>query len=230
MKILGISGSPRVEQRSGTVKLVKHILEHTGCEYELVSLQGKTISGCIACMGCADDNICKVQDDFVPLRQRIVEADAYVLGGVNYFNTLNAVMHAFLERWYQFRHREVDTLWGKLAVTVGLGGVMPAPPTEVMNFFCGANFIKVVDSVQATGALGCCYCGYGETCKVGGHYMIHGPGVPITPETIPDVMKDQCALDAGAKAGKTLGDALRAGNDRAAVAKEVQEMMMGHHA
>ncbi len=225
MKILGISGSPRSEKRSGTTKLLRHVLEHTGMDYELISLQGKKISGCIGCMACADDNICKVEDDLAPLRDKITEADAYVLGGVNYFSTLNAVMHAFLERWYQVRHREADILWGKLAVTVGLGGAMAQPPTDVMNSFCAYNLIKVVDTVHATGAFGCCYCGYGETCKVGGHYAINGPGVPITQESIPDVMKDQCALEAGARAGKALGDALKNGHDRVNVAQEVQAEM-----
>jgi multimeric flavodoxin WrbA len=229
MKILGISGSPRSEKRSGTIKLLKHILEHTGVDYELVSLHGKTINGCIGCGACAGDNICKVKDDFTPLRDKVVEADAYVLGGVNYFSTLNAVMHAFLERWFQFRHREANMLAGKLAVTVGLGGVMPQPPTGVMNTFCGYNSIKVIDTVHATGASACCYCGYGETCKVGVHYALHGPGVPITPELIPEVMKDQCALEAGAAAGKRLGDALRNGHDRKTVAEEVEAEMRKLH-
>lgn len=48
MKILGISGSPRKEDVSGVLKLVKTVLENTDCDYELVSLRGKTISGCIA--------------------------------------------------------------------------------------------------------------------------------------------------------------------------------------
>ena len=123
-------------------------------------------------------------------------------------------MHAFLERWYQFRNREANIMWGKLAVTVGLGGAMAKPPAEVMNSFCTYNLMKVVDTVHATGAWGCCYCSYGETCKAGGHYAIHGPGVPITGDSIPDVMKGQCALEAGAKAGKALGDVLRSGYDR----------------
>ena len=41
MKILAISGSPRIEKRSSTLKLVKAVAENTGCEYDLVSLAGK---------------------------------------------------------------------------------------------------------------------------------------------------------------------------------------------
>jgi multimeric flavodoxin WrbA len=38
MKVLGISGSPRKEGTSGVYKLVKTVVENTGCEYEVVSL------------------------------------------------------------------------------------------------------------------------------------------------------------------------------------------------
>ncbi|MBU0767898.1 MAG: NAD(P)H-dependent oxidoreductase [Proteobacteria bacterium] len=59
MKILGIAGSTRKEKQSGVYTLVQTVLENTGCEYELISLKGKKISGCIACLGCVKDNICK---------------------------------------------------------------------------------------------------------------------------------------------------------------------------
>jgi multimeric flavodoxin WrbA len=226
MKILGISGSPRTELCSGSIKVVQKILESTGCEYELISLQGKNIGGCIACMACAGDNVCKVNDDMKTMRDKIVEADAYVLSGVNYFNTLNAVMHCFLERWYQFRHREADILWGKLAVTVSLGGADSAPPAEVLNSFCTYNMIKVVDNVQGTGAFGCYYCGYGETCKVGGHYAINGPDCPINDDIIPDVTKDEKVMLAAEQAGKKLGEQLRSPDyDRMSTAQEVRSAL-----
>lgn len=226
MKILGISGSPRPESRSGSIKVVQKVLENTGCEYELISLHGKKIGGCIACMGCVKDNVCKVHDDMEPLRDKIVEADAYVLAGVNYFDTLNAVMLCFMERWYQFRHREADILWGKLAVTVSLGGFNPAPPAEMLNTMCLYNAIKVVDTVEGIGAFGCCYCSYGETCKVGGHYNKYGPDAPITPETIPDVTKDEKVMLAAEQAGKKLGEQLRSADySREKTAQEVMESM-----
>ncbi len=58
MKILGISGSPRAEGTSGVYTLVKTVLENTGHDYEIESLKGKKISGCICCLGCVEDNIC----------------------------------------------------------------------------------------------------------------------------------------------------------------------------
>ena len=80
MKILGLVGSARKERRSGVHTLVTTVLENTGLEYDMIHLRGKQISGCIACLGCAKDNICKVQDDLEPMREQIVDADAYVVG------------------------------------------------------------------------------------------------------------------------------------------------------
>ena len=52
MKVLAVSGSPRIEKRSSTLKLVKAVAENTGCEYDLVSLAGKKFTGCIGCGLC----------------------------------------------------------------------------------------------------------------------------------------------------------------------------------
>ena len=88
MKILGIVGSNRKEGVSGVHQLVTTVLENTEYEFELVSLRGKKINGCIACLGCVKDNICKVKDDLSELRPLIAEADAYVIGAPNFYSTL----------------------------------------------------------------------------------------------------------------------------------------------
>jgi multimeric flavodoxin WrbA len=130
MKILGIAGSTRSSEKSRVERLVNVVLDHSGCAYELISLRERKISGCIACLGCAKDNICKVHDNVALLRDKIVEADAYVIGAPNYYSTLNAVTHAFMEPWFQFRHQEGNLLWGKLAVAVGVGGDVRHTPRQ----------------------------------------------------------------------------------------------------
>ncbi|WP_005033419.1 flavodoxin family protein [Holophaga foetida] len=226
MKILGISGSPRDEKRSGVYHLVETVLKHTGCEYELVSLRGKQISGCTACLGCAKDNICRVNDDLTPLRPKIVEADAYVIGAPNYYSTMNAATHAFLERWFQFRHQEGSALWGKLAVSVGVGGTDgKAVPWDMEKFFL-YNFIESVAKVAGQGAASCFSCGYGETCKVGIPTMLFGPDPKITDEMIPDVSRQPAVMKAAADAGRLLGERLRKGHDRKAVTQAMQAHLM----
>jgi multimeric flavodoxin WrbA len=226
MKILGIAGSTRKEKQSGVYTLVQTVLENTGCEYELISLKGKKISGCIACLGCVKDNICKLEDDLSELRDKVVEADAYVIGAPNYYSTLNAVTHAFLERWFQFRHQEGDTLWGKLGVAVGVGGTSGQFPADDIDKFFAYNFIETAAKVAGQGAASCFSCGYGETCKVGVPHMLYGEGVKITEKMIPSVTKQPDVMKAAAGAGKLLGRRLNEGHDRIQVTQKMQQKFM----
>jgi multimeric flavodoxin WrbA len=226
MKILGISGSPRKEGTSGVYKLVQTVLENTDIDYEIVSLKGKKISGCIACLGCVKDNVCKVEDDLTPLREKIVEADAYVIGAPNYYATLNAATHALLERFFQFRHQEGNLLWGKLAVAVGVGGTSGRFPADDLEKFFLYNFIETVAKVTGQGAASCYSCGHGETCAVGIPSMLHDKGFKISPEMIPDVTKQPKVMVSAAEAGKLLGQRLHNSHDRMAVTQKMQQKMM----
>lgn len=226
MYILGISGSPRKDDASGVNKLIRTVLENTACNYELVSLRGKKISGCIACLGCVKDNVCKVDDDLTDLRQKIVAADAYVIGAPNYYSSMNATTHAVMERWFQFRHQEGDILWGKLGVAVGVGGTAGVFPANDIEKFLLYNFIETVAKVSGQGAASCYSCGYGETCKVGIPHLLHGEGLRISPDLIPDVTEQPEVMQSAADAGKLLGSRLRNGHDRTQVAANMQQKMM----
>jgi multimeric flavodoxin WrbA len=207
MKILGISGSPR--KGSTTDQLVQATLDGAECETKFFSLAGKNIRPCIACLGCVKDNVCVLKDDLAEMRQAIVDADAYVIGAANYFAVLNGLAHCFLERWYQFRHREGKAVAGKLGVAVGVGGGDPSAPAANIETFFRYNQIECVDTVTARGPASCFTCGYGETCKVGAIHMFFGPGTKITPEIIPDLSKQPEALEAARAAGKKLSDRLK---------------------
>ncbi len=226
MKILGVVGSGRKESVSGVHQLVTTVLENTNHDYTLVSLRGKKINGCIACLGCVKDNICKVQDDLTEIRSLIAEADAYVIGAPNYYSTFNAVTHAFLERWYQFRHQEGDTLWGKLGVAVGVGGTSGAFPADDIEKLFLYSFIETVAKVTGQGAASCFSCGFGETCKVGVPALLYGEGVKITADMIPQVTRQPEVMEAAAAAGQQLGERLRNGHDRQAVSQKMQQTLM----
>ena len=202
MKVLGISGSPR--PGSTTDQLVKEVLSTIECETEFVSLAGRTIGPCVACLGCVKTNVCVVKDDLAELRQSIVDADAYVIGAANYFAVLNGLTHCFLERWYQFRHREGKDLAGKLGVAVGVGGGDGETPAKNIQTFFQYNQIECVDTVTAQGPACCFTCGFGEECKVGAIHMFFGPGTKITPEIIPELSKQPDAIAAAHAAGKNL--------------------------
>ncbi len=208
MKVLGISGSPR--KGSTTEKLVQEVLAGVeGCQTEFVSLAGKSIGPCIACLGCVETNVCVLKDDMASLRASIVEADGYVIGGANYFGNLNGLAHCFMERWYQFRHQEGKSVAGKIGVAVGVGGGDPKPAVETVQTFFQYNQIECIGNVTAQGPASCFVCGFGETCKVGAIHMFFGPGTKITEEITPSLAKQPEVLSAARHLGKDLSDRLR---------------------
>jgi len=210
MKVLGVSCSPRSGQT--TDKLVKEVLGAVdkGIETEFLSLAGKQICPCIACLGCVKDNVCVLKDDMAKLRDLVVSADAYVIGGANYYSRLNGLGSCFLERWYQFRHREGKDVAGKLGVAVGVGGGAPEPVvSDIRNYF-QYNQVECVADVVAQGVPSCFTCGYGEGCKVGAIHMFFGPGTKITDEITPSLDKQPESIAAAHAAGKTLSKRLQA--------------------
>jgi multimeric flavodoxin WrbA len=225
MKILGISGSPRSEKTSGTYHLVKTVLEATGLDHELISLRGRKINGCIACLGCVHDNTCVINDGMAELRDKILASDAYVIGAPNYYSAVNGTTQSFLERWFQFRHRTGDFLWGKLAVAIGVSGGGGDTVADQIETFMGYNFIETVAKVSTQGAASCYSCGYGATCQVGLPVMLYGPDVEITEEIIPDVKKQVETIKDAEAAGKLLAQRVQE-HDRAAVTGKMQKLMM----
>lgn len=207
MKVLGISGSPREDET--TSKLVREVLRGVECEKEFVSLSGLQIGPCTACLRCVRDNVCKVHDDMEELREKIVAADAYVIGAANYYGVLNGLAHCFLERFYQFRHREGKCVAGKLGVAVGVGGSSGEPVTENIRTFFQYNQIECLGEVTAQGAASCFRCGYGETCKVGAIHNSFGPGAKITPEITPDILKQPDKIESAQALGRMLSGRLR---------------------
>ena len=134
--------------------------------------------------------------------------------------------HAFLERWFQFRHQESNTLWGKLGVAIGVGGTIGQFPADDIEKFFMYNFIETIAKVTGQGAASCYYCSYGETCKVGILYMLYGDGLKIVDENIPDVTKQTDVMQSAFEAGKLLGKRLKRDHNREQVTSRVQLKMM----
>ncbi len=227
MKVLGISGSPRKSHT--TEELVKTILDATGLETELISLQDMTINGCICCLGCVEDNICKVRDDYIPLMHKVLEADAIVIGAPNYFGRLNALTHSLLERFYCFRHDKDGhggmKLSGKIGAiaSVGGGGEWEMPGREIkmceiagddIKGFFDYNGIECVGVVAAQGAVACFSCGYGEVCSVSGVKKFFGQDAKISTDIIPCLDKQPEVINRAKLLGKTLRERLEKNYDR----------------
>lgn len=102
MKVIAFNGSSRKE--GNTALLLNTVMAEMaaeGVETELYSLAGKPIQGCIACYKCFErkDRRCAVDKDIVnECIEKMVAADAILLGSPTYFADVSAAMKALIER------------------------------------------------------------------------------------------------------------------------------------
>ncbi len=212
MKILGICGSGR--PNGITTEVMQGILLATECEYEYITLAGKQINGCQGCLQCVGDNVCKQQDDWNAIGQKMLDADAIVFGAPNYYGIINGLAHACLERTFCFRHQENFLLAGKLGVAVGVDGWdKQTHSSRVIDYIkrvMQSNMMAIVGTVYAEGYDQCYSCGYGENCAAGGVVAKHGFLTDIRPEHCPPRFGKQAEASFQAKrTGKMLGSILR---------------------
>ncbi len=102
MKAVAINGSPR--KGGNTEILLKQVLAPlaaSGWETEFIQLGGSDIRGCRACYHCFDtkDSQCGQKNDcFNDCFDKIVAADAIILGSPTYFTDVSTEMKALLDR------------------------------------------------------------------------------------------------------------------------------------
>lgn len=189
--ILAISGSPRKDRMIHNT--LKEILR--GCKepYEIITLSGKRINGCIACTMCANDNICKVKDDWSLIAEKMLKADIIIFGAPNYYNTLNALSHACLERTFAFRHRSAFLLKEKLGITVSTyrEGVNSDNVQSMIEKFMKSNQMNIVGHVACHEYSQCYTCGYGYDCEAGSVVRCHGVLKSIQYYDLPNEVESQ---------------------------------------
>lgn len=102
MKVLGINGSPRKDGNThDLIKKVFEVLQSEGIETEFIQLGGKNIKGCTACFKCFEnkDKKCVVNNDiFNELIEKMIEADAFILGSPTYFTDVSTELKALIDR------------------------------------------------------------------------------------------------------------------------------------
>src|SRR5208283_857709 len=102
MKAVAINGSPR--KHGNTEILLKKVLTPlaaAGWETEFLQLGGMPLRGCQACYQCIETkhSRCSQQDEaFNRCFQKMIAADAIILGSPTYFTDVSAEMKALLDR------------------------------------------------------------------------------------------------------------------------------------
>ncbi len=102
-RVIAFCASPR--KGGNTEILIKETLrgaEEAGAMTEYVHLQSLKIGYCIGCRRCKDpdyDGICAVKDDMSHIYQKIIDADAVVIGFPIYTGRESGQLAVFLDRW-----------------------------------------------------------------------------------------------------------------------------------
>lgn len=209
-QIIGISGSPIAN--SNTDRLIKAVLDSSGLKTEFVKLSRLRVQPCIACLGCTKDNICKVQDDFQLLAEKVKVAGAVVVGGYPPYGSIDGFTKAFLERMFSLRHQS-GLNRGKLAVTVVTGIGRGAPGLEEasnqVSHALTLEGMEVIGQLKATGNPECMVCGFGQTCPMSALPWIFGDDTSVTPEKFCSVENQDDLWKSATSLGQTLAERLK---------------------
>lgn len=126
MKVLAINGSPR---KNGNTALLLHEvlapLREAGWDVESVQLGGKKIQGCRGCGKCAElKNGCCVFDNDIlnELLQKMLAADAMILGTPCYFTDISAELKALVDRAGYVAYVNGGLFQGKIGAAVVAAG------------------------------------------------------------------------------------------------------------
>ena len=102
MKLIAFNGSPR--KGGNTEALLEAVMapvRQAGIETELVQIGGKGIHGCLGCYTCQKrkDSRCSQNDDMLnACLEKVIAADALLLGSPTYFTDVTADMKALIDR------------------------------------------------------------------------------------------------------------------------------------
>jgi len=149
-KILAVNGSPRHE--GNTFQMLKTVLEickNAGHETEVFQAGGREIRGCLACGSCwKNKGKCITEDWMNELYQKMVAADAIVLGSPTYFSDLTPELKAIIDRCGYISRNDGLALSRKIGAAVSAVRRTGAIHTldSIQHFFTISDMIVVGSS------------------------------------------------------------------------------------
>ena len=150
IKVLAVNGSPRHNgNTSHMLGTVLEVCKNAGFETELYHAGGRMVKGCMACGGCRKNVGKCVTDDWInELYQKMVEADAIILGSPTYFFDLTPEIKAVIDRCGFIAGGSGKSLSRKVGAAVSAvrraGGISTLD--SMQRFFLGCDMIVVGSS------------------------------------------------------------------------------------
>ncbi|MDP6525109.1 MAG: flavodoxin family protein [Kiritimatiellia bacterium] len=209
IEVLGISGSPI--ENSNTDRLIKAVLDATELECEFVKLSLINVRPCLACKLCVPDNICKTEDDFPELAEKIKNAKALVIGAYIPYKQIDAFTKALLERFWSLRHVN-NLLRGKLCATV-LTYLTTEAADHVNRSLAIAleemERMELMGQIMITGNLPCLTCGVGDECDMSGIKRRYGQDAKSSDIPYSRVEDQREMWEEATRIGREIGQRIR---------------------
>ncbi|MHC4884489.1 MAG: flavodoxin family protein [Planctomycetota bacterium] len=174
-KVLGFSAGGC--GRDGNVdRMVKALLDKSGQESEFVKLTDLTYSGCKGCVNlCAKPQCCTMEDDLKPWYEKILEADALVIGAPVYFDAINGMAYSFLERFYGYRHVTIPVAGKPVYVVISGGMELDHAEAQIRRMLGDFFQMEIAGVIRYASQTPPCFrCGRHKECTIGGLYMMMG--------------------------------------------------------
>ena len=205
--IIGISGSP--VKKSNTDRLVQAVLDASGLKSEFVKLSDLSVAPCRACKRCVKDNVCKVQDDFPNLAEKVKTARAIVIGSYCPYGSLDGFTKAFMERLWSMRH-VTNLNRGKLVVTAVTGMATPIRGlvSQILSTEIMMERMELLGQLKIAGNVPCLTCGKGDVCEMSGARKQFGPDAPISADLCVKVEDQKEVWEEALLLGQTIGKRL----------------------
>lgn len=166
LKILAINGSHR--KGKNTAAMLNLVLEEAragGAEAELLEITDYTIKPCSSCNGCLRRLSCSIQDDMQVIAEKMLGADAIIIGSPVYFGNVTGLLKVFMDRT-RWLHMVENTLDGKIGAAVTMAALRNGGQETthlLIERFLHGHGLVVVDSrdpkggVYNLGAIGSLY-------------------------------------------------------------------------
>ncbi|RLA93326.1 MAG: flavodoxin family protein [Deltaproteobacteria bacterium] len=150
MKALAINGSHRKGKNTATMlRLVLEPLEAKGVETELLELADYNIELCKACNKCLTKTECSIKnDDMALVAEKMLDADAIVLGSPVYFANVSSLMKIFIDRT-RWMHMCKNLLEGKVGAALTHAGLRNGGQEftqMILESFLQHHGLRVVDA------------------------------------------------------------------------------------
>lgn len=106
MKVVIIEGGKRNGHTDQLVKQFAKGAQDAGHDVDIEYLIGKKMNGCIDCQTCQKNGgTCIWKDDLVPVFEKALDADVWVLAGPVYYYGLTSQLKTFIDRTYAWHSR-----------------------------------------------------------------------------------------------------------------------------